>query len=98
MICMFLSESMGVIHNLPSVAPESMQKHQQSVTPPSGIYENSKMRVMDIDMNAALKAVEKNNDGHYLCSECKKSFTRLDSFKQVSISCPSRMLLCIIFT
>ena len=74
--------NMGVIHHLPS-SSESMQ-HQQSVTPPSEIYE-SKMRVTDLV--AALK-VEKNSDGHYLCSECKKSFSRLDSFKQVSFSCP----------
>ena len=41
---------------------------------------------------AALK-VEKNDEGHYLCSECKKSFTRLDSLKQVSLSCPAVLIL-----
>ena len=78
-----------------------MQQHQQLVTPPAGEIYESKMGVTDfveaeaeaveaeaVEAAAALK-VEKNDEGHYLCSECKKSFTRLDSLKQVSLSCPA---------
>jgi hypothetical protein len=91
----FLTENMGVIQHLPSSSSESVvQQHQQLVTPPAGEIYESKMGVTDfveaeaVEAAAALK-VEKNDEGHYLCSECKKSFTRLDSLKQVSLSCPA---------
>ena len=94
---LFSTENMGVIQHLPSSSSESvMQQHQQLVTPPAGEIYESKMGVTDfveaeaeaVEAAAALK-VEKNDEGHYLCSECKKSFTRLDSLKQVSLSCPA---------
>jgi hypothetical protein len=74
---------------------------QQLVTTPAGEIYESKMGVTDfveaeaaeaVEAVAALK-VEKNDEGHYLCSECKKSFTRLDSLKQVSLSCPAVLIL-----
>jgi hypothetical protein len=76
---------------------------QQLVTPPAGEIYESKMGVTDfveaeaeaveaVEAAAALN-VEKNDEGHYLCSECKKSFTRLDSLKQVSLSCPAVLIL-----
>ena len=95
---------MGVIQHLPLSSSESvMQQHQQLVTPPAGEIYESKMGVTDfveaeaeaveaVETAAALK-VEKNDEGHYLCSECKKSFTRLDSLKQVSLSCPAVQFL-----
>ena len=92
---------MGVIQHLPLSSSESvMQQHQQLVTPPAGEIYESKMGVTDfveaeaeaVEAAAALK-VEKNDEGHYLCSECKKSFTRLDSLKQVSLSCPAVQIL-----
>ena len=99
---------MGVIQHLPLSSSESvMQQRQQLVTPPAGEIYESKMGVTDfveaeaeaveaeaeaVEAAAALK-VEKNDEGHYLCSECKKSFTRLDSLKQVSLSCPAVLIL-----
>ena len=98
---------MGIIQHLPS-SESVMQQHQQLVTPPAGEIYESKMGVTDfveaeaeaveaeaveaVEAAAALK-VEKNDEGHYLCSECKKSFTRLDSLKQVSLSCPAVLIL-----
>lgn len=42
------------------------------------IYESKTLKV-SVEL---LASSEEKNNGHYLCSECKKCFARLDSFKQ----------------